>query len=403
MRVWAWHLRERLTGETLPLEPLDRGGYVDLADPDLQFTAAAVQVQRQRINDNLLGGEGFCPAVRRTEKITRFLADRLDRRCRDLIEKQPAELLRRAASHLVRKETKSSFAIEDETPSASKAERFMAELRTAAGVDFLDPDRLRKLQNRVVDPRFANDGYRGTQIYVGQTIGFVDERIHYVGPKPGDVEPLMEGLIGAHQRMEKASLVPAVVHAACVAWGFVFIHPFDDGNGRIHRLLIHNVLSRRGFTPPGTLLPVSPAMHDDPRAYDASLEHFSGPLLQLLEYDVDAEGRMEVDGETADRYRFPDLTASCEMLCGFLRRAVEVDFPEELRFLERYDRLKAGVEDVVDLPNRLLSMLLRLVRQNGGRLSATKRSSTFAMLTDDEIEQIEAVFEANPPADVETT
>lgn len=34
------------------------------------------------------------------------------------------------------------------------------------------------------------------------------------------------------------------VLAAGIAFGFVFIHPFEGGNGRIHRYLIHHVLAK---------------------------------------------------------------------------------------------------------------------------------------------------------------
>jgi Fic family protein len=37
----------------------------------------------------------------------------------------------------------------------------------------------------------------------------------------------------------------------------VFIHPFLDGNGRLHRYLIREELSVLGFTPKGIVLPVS--------------------------------------------------------------------------------------------------------------------------------------------------
>jgi Fic family protein len=41
--------------------------------------------------------------------------------------------------------------------------------------------------------------------------------------------------------------IDPVVYAA--AFGFVFIHPFIDGNGRLHRYLLHEELSTLGFTP----------------------------------------------------------------------------------------------------------------------------------------------------------
>ncbi|HIP51694.1 MAG TPA: hypothetical protein EYG94_06355 [Campylobacterales bacterium] len=31
-----------------------------------------------------------------------------------------------------------------------------------------------------------------------------------------------------------------------IAFSFVYIHPLEDGNGRIHRYLIHHVLAERG-------------------------------------------------------------------------------------------------------------------------------------------------------------
>ena len=42
-----------------------------------------------------------------------------------------------------------------------------------------------------------------------------------------------------------------VVTAAALAFGLVYIRPFEDGSRRIHRYLIHHVLAERGFNPSG--------------------------------------------------------------------------------------------------------------------------------------------------------
>ena len=99
--------------------------------------------------------------------------------------------------------------------------------------------------------------------------------------------------IDAHRRMEKGA-VPAVAHAAAIAYGLVFLHPFEDGNGRIHRFLIHNLLARHGFTPEGLMFPISAAMLKHRADYEASLEAFSRPLMSLVDYSLDDEGRMTV-------------------------------------------------------------------------------------------------------------
>ncbi len=50
--------------------------------------------------------------------------------------------------------------------------------------------------------------------------------------------------------------VHPIIRAAATVFGFVFIHPFEDGNGRIHRFLIHDILSRDSFMPAGMIIPM---------------------------------------------------------------------------------------------------------------------------------------------------
>jgi hypothetical protein len=139
------------------------------------------------------------------------------------------------------------------------------------------------------------------------------------------------------------------------------------------------------------VFPVSAVMLKRPAEYDASLEAFSKPIVQLADYELDDSGRMKVrnGGVLAPLYRYPDMTAQVEALFAFIRQTVETELAEELSFLASYDRTKRAMQEVVDLPDRDLDLFIRLCLQNHGKLSRAKRESTFRALRDDEIERLE--------------
>lgn len=62
-----------------------------------------------------------------------------------------------------------------------------------------------------------------------------------------------------------------------------------------------------------------------------------------------------------------------------------------MEFLVKYDEVKAAIQDVVDMPDRYIDLLIKLLHQNKGVLSVRKRQH-FERLTDEELSQIEAVF-----------
>lgn len=68
--------------------------------------------------------------------------------------------------------------------------------------------------------------------------------------------------------------------------------------------------------------------------------------------------------------------------------------PDETRFLENYDRFRALVESMVDMPGRTLGNLFGFPRQNRGRLSRRAREHEFAALTEDEMRRIEEAYGA---------
>ena len=384
-----WFLYEFLTDRRLPLDDLKQGNYVDLLEPDAYYTIEpGHRVRRQRVNDNLLGDRRFCPTIRRTDVLRGFEAADLPARCRRIASRYPPGLLRRALGYLYARETKSSFEIEHVTPSSTRAERFAGLLRLAHREDFCEKPRLIELQNRIVDARFRDADYRRTQNYVGETVAWRHERIHFVAPKPEDLGDLMEGLVAAHRRMASGD-APAVIHAAAVAWGFVFLHPFEDGNGRIHRFLIHNILVRRGFTPAGVMAPVSATMLKHAAHYDASLEAFARRLMPLVEYTIDADGRLTVRNDTALWYRYIDMTAQAEALFRFLDRTIDTELAGELAFLTRYDAAKRAIQAIVDMPDRQIDLFIRFCLQNDGRLPARRRARHFDRLSDEEVASME--------------
>jgi len=389
-----WFLYEFLTDNTLPLDDVRRGNYIDLLDSDEYYTVTPVrQVRRQRINDNLLGDRRFCPTVRRTDALRDFETSDLPKRCRQVVSAYSPELLKRALGYLYTKEAKSSFEIEHIKPASTRIERFVALLQLAEQEDFCEKTQLIELQNLVVDSRFLDSDYRLSQGYVGETIAWQKEKIHFVCPKPKDLPDLMEGLVTAHKRMDEGNVF-AVIHAAAIAYGFVFLHPFEDGNGRIHRFLIHNILARRGFTPEGVMFPVSAPMLKNPADYDASLEAFSRHLMALVEYSLDEEGLMTVHNDTTRWYRYIDITPQAEALFRFIDQTIDTELARELAFLANYDETKRAIQEIVDMPDRKIDLFIRFCLQNNGRLSARKRVSHFDFLSNEEIARMEQAVQA---------
>lgn len=385
----VWFLYEYLTGKKLELADLKNfTRYDPLLEEADYFTATPRPSPRHKINNNLLGNERFCPMIRRTGRLSEAIAARLDKKTIALLQQFPDDILRRALNYLFTKETKSSFEIERITPDRTKLDRFVSLLKIAGSSRFLNKEALLSLQQATVDERFANRDYRTDQNYIGTTIHYGREDVHYVSPKPQDVPSLMEGLLECARRMLDARVEPVLI-AGAIAFGFVFIHPFDDGNGRLHRFLIHHILAKTRFTPEGVIFPISATMLRQRTKYDAMLELFSKPLLEIVSYELNEQGEMMAFGNEALHYRYPDLTRIIEILFEFIQETIETELPSEVQFLVNYDQAKRCMEEVVDMPDKKVDLFIRLCLQNNGRLSKNKRGADFSMLTDEEVEQME--------------
>ena len=200
----------------------------------------------------------------------------------------------------------------------------------------------------------------------------------------------MEGL---RHTAAKTNGVDAGVRAAVIAFGFVFIHPFEDGNGRLHRFLIHDILVHDGIVPQGLIIPVSAHMLNHIRDYDHILESYSKPLMQKIKYQLNERGEITVTqaGKIEGYFRYPDLTAQSVYLIETIHATLQQDMPEELLFLLRYDEAKHALQNIVDMPDKEINRMLLFLHQNQGYFPKRRRKE-FEKLTDDEIQQMQDAY-----------
>ncbi len=389
----AWFLYEFLTHRELPLGSSTAKTYVPLLDPAAYHTGHPIPSQRHRVSDNLLGNADFCPIVRRTPALQAIAELRLGEEAAQLLAAYDAEVFLRAVDYLYTKETRSTFKLEGEVPDEGRAHRFVDVLRRMELPEALDEAEFTRLQNAIVSRGSEDSGYRQEPVYIGQRLDLSRQLIHFVAPRHEDVPALMRGLLACIQRMERSGVDP-IVQAAVASFGFVFIHPFTDGNGRIHRALIHHILTRTGFTPKGFLLPVSAVILRQRAEYDAALESISKPLMRFVDYTEVEDGRIVIHNETAPLYRYLDFTRIAEDLSRWTEQTVRFELRQELDFIARYRKARGAIDELVDLPDRLINVFIQVVAKNGGHLSKAKRS-LFSRLSDAQIEQMEqAVVEA---------
>ena len=386
-----WFLYEWLLGKQLDLPDAGAGAYAAVVDTEHQFAIKGETSPRHRVWNNLPGTPAFCPLVFRTETLEQFVVMDLPEKAQTAVAAVPRDILARAAAFLLLKDSKSSYAIEGEHPPQDRIQRWGRAI-AEAGRHPLSLEELLRLQAMVIgDTRFVKLGLRDEGGFVGEH----DRDMHlplpdHICARPQDLPSLVDGMIAFDQ--SAARHIDGVIAAAVLAFGFVYAHPFADGNGRIHRYLIHHVLAGRGFNPAGVVFPVSSAILESIDPYRAVLEDYSRRLLPVVEWDATEDGNVNVKNDTADFYRFFDATPHAEFLYGCVRKTIEEDLPRETEFLSRYDRFRTVVEGIVDMPDRTIDLLFRFLHQNGGKLSRRAREREFSKLRDGEVTALEDAY-----------
>lgn len=387
-----WFLYEWLTGNTLDIPNLTLKNYVPLLDDKLQFTIEGQRSPRHRIINNLPGTPGFCPLIHKSTKLKSMIKANLAESQNTYLHTIHKDVLQRASSFLLLKDSKASFTIEGENPGTNRAMRWGKAIGQAGTKD-LHLDELIRLQQLVIESkRFTQMGLRQQGGFVGEHDRFSGEPLpDHISAKWEDLEQLINGLIATYKRLE-ASDFDAVLAASCIAFGFVFIHPLVDGNGRIHRYLIHHILAKMKFSQQGIIFPVSASILNHINDYRVVLELYSHAILDFIEWKTTEDNNVEVTNQTIDYYRYFDATAQAEFLYDCVFDTITNVIPDEVNYLNKYDEFKKYIDYNMDMPDKLVATLVRFLNQNNGKLSQRVQSKEFVNLTKDEIIAIETKY-----------
>jgi hypothetical protein len=386
----AWYLYEILTGRTLAVDDAPAVGAIDLLDPKAYFTGKPRLSKRHRVRDNLLGHGRFCPIIRRTTALEGAVRLDLAAKARETIGRTGAHLVARAAGFMLLADSRASFEIEGERPPRSRLECWGRAVMQA-GKNRLTLDEILRLHGVLIeDTRFVRPGLRSDGVFLGERDHQGDPLPEFIGARPADLPDLMTDLLAANDRMRDDGL-DAVLQAAATAFGFIYVHPFEDGNGRVHRCLIHHVLAERKFTPPGMVFPVSSVMLDRIDDYRITLQDHSRPLMPFIDWRPTPQHNVEVRNDTADLYRYWDCTEAAEFLYACVVRTVEHDLPNEIDYLRRHDDAVRRIMETVEMPDRLAENLLMFIRQNHGTLPKHRRADEYQELRDDEVVRVEEI------------
>lgn len=389
----VWFLYEWLAGKRLDIPNAGKVRYVDAIEQGQQFALNKGEPSpRHRVVNNLPGTPRFCPMVWRSKTLAQATGKNLDARAREQIGRVRPDLVARAAAFLLLNDSKSSFAIEGERPTGKRAVRWGQAIAQAGNSQLSLPE-FDRLQRTVIgDARFVRLGLREEGGFVGVHDRETGDPIpDHISARADDLEDLLAGLVAYMARIVSGGYDP-VVAAAALSFGFVYIHPYVDGNGRIHRWLIHHALAAANYNPPGLVFPVSAAILRQLDDYRAVLETYSKPLLAEIEWRRTPKGNVIVTNDTADYHRFFDATAHAEFLYACVEQTIVEDLPREVAFLEAFDRFSLGAQEIVDMPFDRVELLQKFLQQHDGQLSQRARSREFAALTNDEAVQIEELY-----------
>lgn len=387
-----WFLYEWLMQKQLDIKDLSIKNYVPLVDEKTQYAVRGTASSRHKILNNLPGTVNFCPLIFKTSILEAKINANVSGKKNIFLNSIHKDVLQRASSFLLLKDSKASFTIEGENPGNNRAMRWGKAIGQAGGKPLSIEELIRLQQIVIENSRFMEMGLRKKGGFVGEYDRTTGEPMpDHISAKEQDVEQLVIGLLDANKIMQDPTY-DAVLAAASIAFGFVFIHPFVDGNGRLHRYLIHHILAEKEFTKQGVIFPVSASILDHIGNYKKVLEYYSHPLLDHIQWKETKDHNVEVINSTIDFYRYFDATKQAEFLYDCIEDTLERVIPQEVNYLQRYDEFKKYLDNNFEMPDKMVANLVRFLEQNDGVLSKRALKKEFSELKEEEIKDIETNF-----------
>lgn len=169
-----------------------------------------------------------------------------------------------------------------------------------------------------------------------------------------------------------------------------------DGNGRISRFLVNDVLRRDGAVPAPFILPISGTITDSTQeraGYDRALERFFRPLMRKFgnQYHFGAEYECE-DGvrtnfsfdaydEALAAWRYPELTSHSDYIGNVVRLTIEREMSKEAAHLRAFERAREAVKNHLEGPNTDIDHIIRSLQKDSWVVS-NKLIKEFSPLAD---------------------
>jgi hypothetical protein len=158
-----------------------------------------------------------------------------------------------------------------------------------------------------------------------------------------------------------------------------------DGNGRVHRFLVNDILRRDGVVQDPMILPVSSLITSDAaerRAYDRILDVVSRPLMRTVaanyrfaetatSYPDGISSNFDFDGDQTARHawRYLDLSLHVGYIADVVQRTIREDMLEESRYLRSHGQARLAIKDILEMPDAQIDRVIRSIQSNKGALS----------------------------------